>query len=266
MSPAQRSDAPTQRSEGHDPDHTWGEDLEVHAWGHPPHAHLFGQLVHAISGRAIFTIHADDGRALSTHAIDDTSAIWVPPAVWHSARFEPDFSPSAHPLDLGPSQQRVLLLVVDTTVRAELLATQWRPDEWLPRTRAAVDAQSAGAAAPPPRPTGAVTRAIALALDTDPADDRDLDDWARELHTSAMSIRRAFKAETGLTWSAWRTQHRVHAAVERLRGGERPSRAAAAVGFSDTGLSAAVRRLYGCTPSALVPGETTAALRRPACV
>lgn len=259
MSPGQRSHAPTQRSDGHDPDHTWGEDLSVHAWGHTAHAHTFGQLVHAISGRAIFTILGEDGRTISTHAVDDTSAIWIPPTIWHSARFEGGFSPSAHQLDLDASEWRVRMLVVDTAVRSELLATQWRPDEWLPRTRDALVAQSSGATGPPPAPTGALIRSIAVAIDADPADPRDLDDWARTLHTSAMSIRRAFKAETGLTWSAWRTQHRVHAAVALLRGGERPSSAAAAVGFSDAGLSAAVRRLYGCTPSALTPREALAA-------
>ena len=115
----------------------------------------------------------------------------------------------------------------------------------------AIAAQTREATAPPPQPIGKLARSIASALDVDPADPRGLDDWARTLHTSAMTIRRAFKAETELTWSAWRTQHRVHSAVHLLRHGARASRAAAAVGFSEAGLSAAVRRHYGCTPSAL---------------
>ncbi|MBM9464459.1 AraC family transcriptional regulator [Aeromicrobium sp. YIM 150415] len=251
MSATQRSRDATQRS--HQPESTLGFDLTVNSWGHSAHAHTFGQLVHAISGRATFSIHDLDGSVTATHTIDTTSAIWIPPMVWHSARFAAEFAPSAHALELNRDEARVRLLVVDTTVRAELLATQWRPDRELVATRAALAAQDPAAEGPPPRPSGDVTRSIAEALDRDPADGRDLDDWAHELHTSTATIRRAFKSETGLTYSQWRTRHRLHAALTLLREGHRPSWTAAAVGYSEAGLAAAIRRQFACAPSALMP-------------
>ena len=264
MSPTQRSTTPTQRSEvpltcddvtadTHDPDTTLGFDLTVNEWGHAAHAHDWAQLVHAINGRATFDIHDVDGRVVATHSIDTSSAIWIPPMVWHSARFEPGFVPSAHCLDLDASETAVRMLVIDATVRAELLATQWRPDETLAATRATIAAQGPFGSTPPPRPAGPTCGRIADVLDADPADERDLAAWARDLHTSTATIRRAFKAETGLTYSRWRTRHRLHAAVTLLRGGGSPSHVAAAVGYSDAGLAAAVRRELNCTPSDLTP-------------
>lgn len=251
MSATQRSRGATQRS--HQPESTLGFDLTVNAWGHSAHAHTFGQLVHAISGRATFSIHDLDGSVTSTHTIDTMSAIWIPPMVWHSARFAAEFAPSAHVLDLDRREAQVRILVVDTAVRTELLATQWRRDRELRATRAALAAQDPATQGPPPQPTGTIAGAIAQALDRDPADGRSLDDWSSELHTSTATIRRAFKTETGLTYSQWRTRHRLHAALTLLRHGHRPSWTAAAVGYSEAGLTAAVRRQFACAPSALMP-------------
>ncbi len=236
-----------------DTERTLGFDLAVHPWGHAAHAHTFGQLIHAISGRATFSMHDLDGTVVASHAVDTTTAIWIPPMTWHSARFEPDFSPSVHMLDPDSSQTDVQLLVVDASVRAELLAARWRTDDELVATRAALESQGSEGATPPPRPKGAVTRLIASALDRDPADDRSLDEWARDLHTSTATIRRAFKADTGLTYSQWRTKHRLHAALSLLRAGRPPSRVAGAVGYSDAGFAAAIRRQFGCAPSELTP-------------
>lgn len=265
MSSTQRSDSPTQRSaspadeaDAHDPDTTLGFDLSVNQWGHAAHAHTFGQLVHAISGRATFTIHRFDSETVSTHVVDTDTAIWIPPMVWHSARFEPGFVPSAHALDLAGDEPEVRMVVVDAATRTELLSTQWQPDDQLLSTCAAIAAQGRVGDAPPPRPSGRITASIAAALDADPGDLRDLSVWAGQLHTSTATIRRAFKAETGLTYSQWRTQHRLHAAVRLLRGGGSPSHVAAAVGYSDAGLAAAVRRRFGCPPSHLVAGEVRA--------
>lgn len=55
-----------------------------------------------------------------------------------------------------------------------------------------------------------------------------------------------------MTYSQWRTAHRLHAAVKLLQSGQRPSQVAPKVGFSEAGLCAAIRRQWGCTPSALV--------------
>jgi len=227
-------------------------DAPVHPWGHDPHVHTFGQLVHAVSGRATFTIHpAGAGRA-TTYVVDTTAALWIPPRVIHSARFEPGFSPSVHALDLGAERVDPCQFVVDDTVRTELLSTQWIPDPTLVATRAALEASHVGPLSGPPRPHGPLAGRMAEILDADPSDSRSLEEWARDLHTSAMTIRRAFSAETGMTYSQWRTHHRLHAALRLLREGGRPLRVAHAVGYSEGGLVTAFRRQFGCTPSSLL--------------
>lgn len=236
---------------------TFGFDLSINPWGHAPHAHTFGQLIYAASGRATIRIHALGSTATSQHTIDPHSAVWIPPMTWHSARFDPGFSASTHTVDLDPAQTKVRMLIVDARVRAELLATQWTPDEGLGATRTALAAQSPESGAAPPRPRTGLVHAIAEALDVQPADDRDLSAWARELHTSPATIRRAFKSATGLTYSDWRTRHRVHAALLLLRAGKQPSRVAVAVGYSNAGLSAAIRRRFHCAPSDLMPPTPT---------
>lgn len=98
---------------------------------------------------------------------------------------------------------------------------------------------------------GPLTSAIGAALRADPADDRTLDGWARRLHTSTTSIRRAFVTELGTTYTTWRSAVRLEAAVVLLRRGYPVANAARAVGLTHNGLLAAFHRGYGCRPSAM---------------
>ncbi|WP_396658294.1 helix-turn-helix domain-containing protein [Microbacterium oxydans] len=103
---------------------------------------------------------------------------------------------------------------------------------------------------------GPLTSAIGAALRADPADDRTLDGWARRLHTSTTSIRRAFVTELGTSYTTWRTAVRLEAAAALLRRGYPVANAARAVGLTHNGLLAAFHRGYGCRPSAMRRHQT----------
>ncbi|MEU7347400.1 AraC family transcriptional regulator [Streptomyces bacillaris] len=62
---------------------------------------------------------------------------------------------------------------------------------------------------PLPRPTGRSAATVAGELMRNPGDPRTASEWAESLYTSSTSLRRAFRAETGLAFSEWRTRLRL---------------------------------------------------------
>lgn len=67
-----------------------------------------------------------------------------------------------------------------------------------------------------PLPLDLRTRAIAEALLSDPADDRSIEEWGHHVGASARNLSRLFVAETGLSFSTWRTRARMCRAIEWL--------------------------------------------------
>lgn len=100
-------------------------------------------------------------------------------------------------------------------------------------------------------PVDARARIVADALLADPADPRDLAEWARGLGVSTKTIARAFLADTGCTFREWRVRARLQIAVGLLLNGESVQATALAVGY-DTASSfiAAFRERFGQTPAA----------------
>lgn len=92
-------------------------------------------------------------------------------------------------------------------------------------------------------------RAVAERLLADPADPRELTDWADEVHAGARTLSRLFPAETGLTFAAWRTRVRIRAAVRLLGQGTSVNATARAVGYrTPSAFVSAFRRVTGYTP------------------
>ncbi|MGD8170003.1 helix-turn-helix domain-containing protein [Herbiconiux sp. P16] len=93
-------------------------------------------------------------------------------------------------------------------------------------------------------------RDVAERLLADPADPRELDDWAAAAGVSAKTIARAFVADTGSTFRQWRIQARLHAAAGLLAQGEPVQDAAASVGYAtSSGFIAAFAARFGTTPA-----------------
>jgi AraC-like DNA-binding protein len=92
-------------------------------------------------------------------------------------------------------------------------------------------------------------RAVAERLLADPADQRELADWADHVHSSARTLSRLFPAETGLSFAAWRIRVRVRAAIQLLGGGATVAAAGRAVGYRrPSAFIEAFRRVTGHTP------------------
>lgn len=105
-------------------------------------------------------------------------------------------------------------------------------------------------------PTDPRVRAIAERLLADPADQRELGQWADQVHASVRTLSRLFPAETGMSFSAWRTQVRIRAAIELLARGTAVSTTARAVGYRrPSAFISAFRRVTGQTPGAYVHAD-----------
>lgn len=98
-------------------------------------------------------------------------------------------------------------------------------------------------------PTDRRVRRVAADLLADPADRRTLDELAAAAFCSPKTLQRAFRAETGLSFSAWRRTARVLSSLPLLESGLPVVATAPRVGFSDPGAYIdAFRAHFGCTP------------------
>jgi AraC-like DNA-binding protein/quercetin dioxygenase-like cupin family protein len=92
---------------------------------------------------------------------------------------------------------------------------------------------------------------VASALRADPADDRTLAEWGRQVGASERTLAREFLAGTGMTFGRWRTLLRLQASLPGLAAGLPVSAVARRAGYeSDSAFVAAFRRETGMTPGA----------------
>jgi AraC-like DNA-binding protein/quercetin dioxygenase-like cupin family protein len=100
-----------------------------------------------------------------------------------------------------------------------------------------------------PEPADDRVRRIAMALREDPSDPRTLAQWGRAVGASGRTLSRAIRTETGMTFSTWRTQIRIGAALRLLAAGTPVTRTATEVGYlTPSAFVAAFRRTVGTTP------------------
>lgn len=107
----------------------------------------------------------------------------------------------------------------------------------------------AGEPAALPMPASGVAAAVAAAILADPADLRTLVEWAATVHSSARTLERSFKTETGLTFRHWRAAVRMRAASRQLLAGAPVSEVTAQVGYdSPASFARAFRAWSGLSP------------------
>lgn len=237
-----------------------GDDF-VAAGGHPPHVHDYHQFLYVPVGRIVVCAQGRD------HELSPSIALWIPAGLWHSARFDSDSLILAESFDADlfalPHSDAATLNVTDAQRRL-LLARMRAADvpENDPQVFAALRADHP-AALPLPRPNSHAAAAVARELARTPSDARTATEWAAALYTSSTSLRRAFRAETGMAFSEWRTRMRLNHSLGLLEQGHLVGVVAARVGFVSTnGYILAFRRHFGCTPGAFV--KETVLDRRPA--
>jgi AraC-like DNA-binding protein len=236
----------------------------VSAHNHPQH-----QLTWAPTG--LLTMEVDNFRWV----VQRSRALWIPGGVDHavtpssscamlSLYFEPEDCPlhwdTATVIDatgvVGPLLSYLVFLGPGAEDRrARATAVLW--DLMTPMSVTTI---------PTILPTDTLALRIALAIKADPADPRDLEDWGREVGASARTLSRRFLAETGVSFSSWRTFERLNAALPMLGAGQPITRVARAVGYKTaSAFITAFRREIGTTPAAYFGGsgakpEVTASL------
>ena len=106
-----------------------------------------------------------------------------------------------------------------------------------------------------PVPAGPLVGTVAAKLRENPADQRTLAEWGREVGASQRTLARAFTAQTRMTFGRWRTLLRLQAALPLLAAGEPVGRVAHRVGYeTPSAFVAAFRRETGLTPAAYFAG------------
>lgn len=91
---------------------------------------------------------------------------------------------------------------------------------------------------------------VCNAIINDPADVRDLDEWAKIAGMGRRTFTRAFKQQTGMGLAIWRQQVRLMEALSLLASGESVTMVAFEVGYdSPSAFSAMFRRAFGVPPS-----------------
>lgn len=252
---ALRTVSTTGREPGTDPGAPGPEALVdddfIAAGGHPTHVHVFHQFLYVPLGRIVVTALGRD------HELSPSVALWIPAGVPHSARFDPDslvvaetFEPDRHRL---PYTEITSVNVSDA--QRQLLLSRMRSSEVTEEDPAVFAVLCSGHrdVLPLPRPTGRAAATVAGELMRNPGDPRTASEWAEGLYTSSTSLRRAFRAETGLAFSEWRTRLRLNHSLHLLAAGHMVSTVAARVGFVSTnGYILAFRRYFGETPGAYV--------------
>ncbi|MFT4189368.1 MAG: helix-turn-helix domain-containing protein [Aeromicrobium sp.] len=189
--------------------------------------------------------------------IEAGSAIWLPPGTEHDVWTEP--GSLAMPLwgfDAPPGTDPERVHAFDMPVGSssaliEHYASQgFQGHPWRSTSPAPTEPRPLSAVvAAPPMPRGGPARRVAQEVRDYPALDHTLHDWAVWAACSPNTLRRAFVAQTGLTFAEWRLASRLAHAAGLLASGATVGEAGAAVGFASRwGFAGAFRSHYGLTP------------------
>ncbi len=227
------------------------DDDFIAAGGHPPHVHDFHQFLYPALGRITVSALGRD------HELSSSVALWIPAGIEHSARFSPDAVIVVETFDADRFTLHCARPAPVNVTEAQrlLLLGRTRASEADCDDPAVFAALSAGHpdSLPLPQPVTPAAAAVAGALTLTPGDPRTATEWAAALYTSSTSLRRAFRAVTGMAFSEWRTRLRLNHSLALLDQGQLVGAVAARVGFVSTnGYILAFRRHFGCTPGAYV--------------
>lgn len=213
------------------------------------HAHPVHQLAWAHSG--VLTITTEDG----TWVLPPSRALCIPPGVPHalgSSGVATTRSVYFH----GPAGWTAPTVVAVGPLLAHLIV-HLAEASLTPEARRRAEAVVLDLLEPlhattisVPDPTDDRARRVADALRAAPADPRTLSSWAGMAGASPRTLARLFLAETGLTFTHWRAQLRLAAALPLLAAGDPVTTVAHRVGYTSTSaFIAAFHRALGVSPA-----------------
>lgn len=221
----------------------------------PPHTHRWNQFVYATSGTLVVTV------AGSWYVITPEQAIWVPTGVLHTtgalngAEFRNLYVADFPGLDMP---DRCTVYSVSGLLRAlivelELSGQREESGTYIDQLNELVFEQLRRLSRQDfhlPWPQSPQLQRLCEALYDDPADDRGMDEWARELGTSGRTLARRFEKEVGITLREWRHKLRLFRALEWLCAGRDITRVALDLGYASTSaFTYMFRQELGCPPS-----------------
>jgi AraC-like DNA-binding protein len=221
--------------------------------GFERHAHAEDQLAWTAAGA--LTVSTED----STWVLPRTRALWLPAGLPHTvdvavtARMYSLYFPATR---AGLDREQPTVVAVSPLLGELIvhLAEHELPTAAKRRAEALVfDLLEPIAVAPlrTPWPEDERALAVARAVADDPGDPRSLAAWGRAVGASERTLSRRFVAETGMSFSEWRTRARVVAALPRLAAGDSVAATGREVGYANTSaFIAAFRRTFGVTPRA----------------
>ncbi len=223
------------------------------------HHHPRAQLLFAIAG----VMRIETEAALFT--VPPGTGLWVPADTLHGVRMDGTVQMRALFLraDAAASGPAVTTVIAVSPLLRELILTVCgEPVVWDAqgpiRLVAALVLHEIGRAGTRPLSLPACRDPrlvrVAEALVANPADPRDLDDFATVAGASVRTLARLFRAETGMSFQQWRRQLRMTEALARIAQGAPPARVAAAVGYASIpAFGAAFRETFGTTPARASP-------------
>lgn len=104
-----------------------------------------------------------------------------------------------------------------------------------------------------PIPISESLRRVAEQLTSTPSDMQSINFWAKSAGMSRRTFTRAFKSETGLSFSAWRRRIKISAAIRDLENGRSVADIAFYLGYQNpSAFNALFKKQYGMSPSEFV--------------
>ena len=232
----------------------YGRDLSAGAVL-PFHRHRRAQFVYA--SRGVMTVTTSS----AAYVVPPQRAVWMPGGVAHRIDAQSDVAMrtlyiennSATDLPTEVCVLQVSPLLRELVVAAVAAGTEYEPDSPQSRMMAVILDQIRAqpvASLALPMPEDARLLRIAKSLISNPADQRDLGEWAKEVGASKRTLTRLFPAQTGMSFRAWRQQRRLLRALVLLASGNNVTAVALEVGYDNTSAFISMfRRCLGATPA-----------------
>lgn len=228
------------------------------------HSHRRAQLLHSLTG--VMTVMTEHG----SWVIPPQKALWVPAGVVHQSRCWGDVQLRTLYIEpaLAAGLPRTCCIIEVSALLSALIneaVTFPLCYDMKGREGQIIALIMSEIGRMPRQPMqGAMPRdprlvRICEAVLRNPADDHDLDYWARVGGLGRRTLTRLFRQETGLSFAEWRQQLRLLEALTRLTTGESVTSVALDLGYdSPSAFSAMFRKTLGISPKEYLKWSETA--------
>ncbi len=231
----------------------------------PAHSHRRGQLLYASTG--VLTTITSEG----SWVVPPRRALWIPPGVSHevhmgglvstrSAYVTPEAAQAAglprrcQVIAVSPLLHELLLEAVDLPAEYELDSRDGRVMALLLDEIRRMPALPLSAPLPREKRLAALCRELL----EHPSQEIRIDDMANRAGMSRRHFTRIFREETGMSFTTWRQQACLLAALTRLGHGESITQVAIDLGYGNpSAFTAVFRRVLGMAPSRYLATPST---------